>query len=242
MSEAKPKKYTNPPIQEAVFDLKIRGGELFDSALFKDMLQKIRGYTFHGFLRNVNIDIQTNKQNIEKFGYKYISQDKQTIVVFKKDGFSLIRLPVYDGWGKNYKEAERLWNIYFSIMKPQAIIRVAARFINKFNIPGALTNPEKYFNMYVHYEKNISPVWNQNSCRMLFSHNNGIRSHIIFDINQNPNSQSADVTFDIDVFSDNMALQIEDKEDLKNIFENIRKIKNDIFEKIITDKTREMIK
>ena len=242
MPETKPKKYANPPILEAVFDLHIQGGKPFDSALFKDIPQKVKGYTPHGFLQNVNINVQDNSHNIEKHGCRYISQDKKKITAFRNNGFSFSRLAVYDGWGKNYKEAENLWDIYFSIIEPQAIVRISTRFINKFNIPGALTNPEEYFNMYVHYDKSISPVWNQNSCRILFSHNNGARSHIVFDVNINQNSQSADVTLDIDVFSDNLALGTENKEALKNIFENIREIKNDIFEKIITDKVREMIK
>ena len=242
MSEIKPKKYANPLIHEAVFDLRIQGGKLFDNALFKDIPQKVAGYTPHGFVQNINIDVQTNNQAIKKVGCRYISQDQKTIAVFKENGFSLSRLAVYDGWEENYKKAENFWNIYFSIMKPQAITRTAARFINKFNIPDTLTNPEKYFNMYVHCKKSVSPAWNQKSYRMLFSHNNGIRSHIVFDVNINQNSQSSDVTFDIDVFSDSVALQVKDKEALKNIFKNIRKVKNDIFEKIITDKVREMIK
>ena len=242
MSEARSKKYANPPIQEAVFDLQIQGGELFDSVLFKNIPQKAVGYTPHGFLQNINIDAQTNSHKIEKIGCKYISQDQRTLAVFKENGFSLSRFAVYDGWEENYKKAENFWNIYFSIIKPQAIIRVAARFINKFNIPGALTSLEKYFNMYVHCKESISPAWNHNSCRMLFSHNNGIKSHIVFDVNINQNSRRANVTFDIDVYSDSLALQVKDKEALKNIFENIRKTKNDIFEKIITDKIREMIK
>ena len=241
MSKTTTKKYTKPPIQEAVFDLQVRGGKPFNSTLFKDIPQKALGYTPHGFLQNVNIDVQDNSHNIEKTGCRYISQDQKTIAIFKNNGFSFIRLAIYDSWENNYKKAEKFWNIYFSIINPQAITRVAARFINKFNIPGMLTNPEKYFNMYVHFEKSISPVWNQNSCRMLFSHNNGIRSHIMFDVNINQNSQSTDVTFDIDVFSENLALYAEDKEVLKRLFTNIRNIKNDIFEKIITNKIREMI-
>ena len=234
--------YTNPPIKEAVFDLQIRGGKPFNENLFRGISEKTKDYIPHGFLRNINIDTKTNKQTSELVGCRYISQDKKQIVVFKKDGFSFSRLEVYNGWDKNYKEALKLWKKYCEIMNPEVVTRIATRFINQFHISHVFTKPEEYFNSYVQYDNNISRAWNHMSYRLLIPHSNGIKSHIRFDSTVNPGNQGVDILFDIDVFSDNLGFSKENVSELEGIFCNLRKIKNDIFEKSITDKIRELIK
>lgn len=237
------KKYKNPPIEEAVFDLQILKGVSFDKNLFDTFLGKSENYTFHGNLQNINIDAKTMSQKIDTFGYRAISKDKKQIVQFKKSGFSFNRLRVYNGWEKNYKEALRLWNIYCEIMKPQAITRVATRFINRFQIPDIFTEVSTYFKTYIQYNKDISPAWNQMSYRLLLSHNNGIKSHIVLDnkVNTNPTDQTVDVVFDIDVFSDSLSTKI-DNSVLENTFNQLREVKNKIFEESITDEIRSLIK
>lgn len=235
----KVQKYTKPLIKEAVFDWQIRG-DSFNESLFDEFLKRSGNYTSHGNLQNINIDANTMAQNIDIVGYKGISPDKKQIILFKKYGFSFSRLEVYNGWEKNYKEALRLWNIYCEIMNPQAITRVATRFINRFQIPGIFTKASVYFNTHIQYDNNISPAWNQMSYRLLLSHDNGIKSHIVFDNNVNQSIQSVDVVLDIDVFSDSSLKA--NASVLENIFSQLRKIKNEIFEKSITDKIRELIK
>lgn len=235
-------KYSKPPIKEAIFDLQTRNEEIFDEQLVQKFLIQFTGYSLKEPLRNINIDAVNMTQTTEIFGYRCISEDRKRIVQFKKNGFSFSRLEVYDGWDKSYNEALKLWKKYCEIMNPVAITRVATRFINQFEIPRIFSKPEEYFSTYIHYDKSISPAWNQIFCRLLLSHNNGIKSHIMFDGNVNQNTQNVNVLFDIDVFSDNLGLLHSDDSTLNNIFSQLRQIKNEIFEKSITDKIREMIK
>ena len=109
-------------------------------------------------------------------------------------------------------------------MNPQAITRVATRFINRFQIPDIFTKASMYFNTHIQYNKDISPAWNQMSYRLLLSHDNGIKSHIIFDNSVNQGIQNVDVVFDIDVFSDTL-LQTNTLA-LENIFNQLRKLNN----------------
>ncbi|MDE0092078.1 MAG: TIGR04255 family protein [Oligoflexia bacterium] len=232
------KKYSKPPIQEAVFDLRTQNEVTFSEQLFKNFLDKASEYSLQEPLRNININADDMTKNIEIIGYRCISADQKQIVQFKKNGFSFSRLTIYDGWDKNYKEALKLWKHYYEVVKPTVITRVATRFINKFEIPYTF-KPEEYFKTYIQYDKSISLVWNQMSYRLLLPHSNGIKSHIIFDNNVNQSSQNVNVLFDIDVFSDNLGLT--DNSNLESIFNQVRIVKNDIFEKSITDKTRKMI-
>ena len=241
MSDNKSPAYKNPPIKEAVFDLQTRGN-FFNEGLFKKFLEQSGGYVFHGNLQNINIDAKIMSRQIDIIGYRGLSPDGKKVTQFRKYGFSFSRLAMYDGWEKNYKEALKLWKIYCEVMNPQAVTRVATRFINRFQIPDIFTEASVYFNTYIQYNKNISPVWNQMSYRLLLSHGNSIKSHVIFDSNINQNTQSVNVVFDIDVFSDNLGLLKTDVSALENTFNQLRKIKNEIFEKSITDKIRELIK
>ena len=127
-------------------------------------------------------------------------------------------------------------------MNPKMIVRIATRFINQFRISEIFGSPKKYFNIYTQYDENIAPVWNQMSNRLLLSHKNGIKSHIIFDNNVDQNGQCVNVIFDIDTFSDNLTLSSKDEGDLKQILKQIREIKNSIFENSITNKIKELIK
>ena len=234
------KKYNQPQIEEAVFDLRIRRGDSFNKNLFDSFLEKTENYTFKDKLQNIDINTKTMSQNIDTFAYRAISEDQKQIVQFQKFGFSFSRLKVYNGWQKNCKEALRLWDIYYKIMEPQAITRVATRFINRFQIP---TNTYKdistYLETYIKYdEQNISPAWNQMSYRLFLSHDNGIKSYIVFDNKVDPVTDKVDIIFDIDVFSDGQI----DSLNLKNKFDQLREIKNKIFEQSITDKIRDIIK
>ena len=238
-------KYKNPPIEEAVFDLQIRRGETaFDQRLNQQFLEKIQPqYSFQDKMQNVNINAQDMTQKTELIGYRYRSAEQKEILQFKKTGFSFSRLKPYDGWEKNYKEMLRLWKIYCEVMNPNTITRAAVRFISKFQIPNVFAQPKEYFNTCIQYDDSISPSWNQMAYRLLLSHGDGIKSHIVFDNNVIQSNQGVDVLFDIDVFFDDLALPFKDNNvKLDNIFQQLRKIKNNIFEKSITDKIRDLIK
>lgn len=180
------RKYSNPPIEEALFDIQTRGGA-FDKNLFEKFLKESPDYIEHGSLQNIDIDTKTMDQKVTTFGYRGISKDKKQIIQFKKYGFSFSRLKIYDGWEKNYKEALRLWNIYCKVMEPKAITRVATRFINRFHISDMVMDVSKYFKTHIQYSQSISPIWNQMSYRLLSIHSNGIKSHIVFDNKANQN-------------------------------------------------------
>ena len=242
MSENNPtQQYSKPPIKEAVFDLQTRYEKAFDQKLFDAFFKKIPEYSNYEPLKHININTDDMTKKDETIGYRCISKDKKQIVQFKKDGFSFSRLEIYDGWDKSYKETLKLWGKYCEAVEPEAITRVATRFINKFKIPHVFTKPEEYFKMYIQYNKDISRVWNQMSHRVLLSHTHGITSHIVFDSIVNKSNQFVDVLLDIDVFSDNLGLSPSKHSILENTFNQLRKIKNDIFEKSITDKVRQMI-
>ena len=242
MSETSYQQYTKTPIKEAVFDFQVRGGSPFSETAYQQFLGKSSGYISAGNLEDINVSANPLSTKKEIRGYRCATKDNKQFAQFKKHGFSFSRLEPYIGWDKSYKEAIRLWNLYCEIRKPQTITRLAVRFISQFHIPDIFTKAKDYFSSYVEYNESISSNWNQMSHKLLLSHGHGIKSHIIFDSQINQHTQSVNVLFDIDVFADGLALSNQDNSNLENIFKALRKTKNDIFEKSITNKTRGMIR
>ena len=235
-------KYANPPIKEAVFDFQIRGGDPFSHTAYQEFLDKNSRYVVAGKVQDINVSAETQPiAKTEVTGYRSSNEDKTQISQFKKTGFSFSRLQPYIGWDKSYEEAMRLWQIYCELRKPQTITRLAVRFINQFQIPDIFTKPSEYFNGYIQYDKSISPNWNQMSYKLLLSHNQGIKSHIISDALVNQHNLSVNVLLDIDVFSDGLVLPAKELSGVEKVFKELREIKNNIFEKNITDKIRKMI-
>ncbi len=235
-------KYTNAPIKEAVFDFQVRGGQPFSQNAYQQFLDKRTSYIVSGKLQDVNVSADPVSATKEITGYRCATEDNKQIALFKKHGFSFIRLEPYTGWDKSYEEALRLWQTYCDIRKPQTITRLAVRFINQFQIPDIFTKAKDYFSSYIQYDESMSPNWNQMFHKLLLSHNQGIKSHIIFDAVVNQQIQGVNVLLDVDVFADGLTLSNQDSSMLANVFKALRKIKNDIFERSITDKTREMMR
>ncbi|MHB1328165.1 MAG: TIGR04255 family protein [Gemmatimonadales bacterium] len=64
-------------------------------------------------------------------GYLAKSADKETLLQFRRDGFTLNRLRPYTSWNQVFPEALRHWRRYRGAIGPQAIcVRLAVRFIN----------------------------------------------------------------------------------------------------------------
>ncbi len=240
MIQKKPQ-YKNPHIKEAVFDIQIRGGSPLNITLYDKFLALNKNYKPNGKIQNITIDTKTNKHTIDTVGYKCKSSDQKQIAVLKKDGFSFSRLAIYNGWEKNYKQALNLWENYCDIMQPEMITRVATRFISQFLIPQVFKHPKEYFSTYLQYDKSISLSWDQTSFKTVLAHKDGIRSLFSFNSQVKPENQGVNVTLDIDVFANNLTLPYNKTFEIKKIFTNLRKIKNNIFEQSITDKIRDLM-
>jgi len=72
------------------------------------------------------------------------SEDEKTIAQFRPDGFTLNRLKPYTSWDLISVEALRLWAVYLDLAKPQAVTRLALRYINHLNLPGPVADLAEY--------------------------------------------------------------------------------------------------
>ena len=130
----------NPPISEALIDIRIAGSEPSQEALRSLGSSLQDRYPRSDERRAFEAKVSPAKGSVESkdrgfFGYFLYSRDDKTIVQLKKNGFTLNRLAPYSGGDRLVEEALGLWKQYAKVVEPKAITRLAIRYINKLNLP-----------------------------------------------------------------------------------------------------------
>ena len=171
-------------------------------------------------------------------GLRFTSEHNKEILQIRENGFSFSKLAPYENWEKFRDKAKHLWAIYQKATSPQHIIRIAVRFINRFDFPGTNIELSDYVNVF-------PQVPDSNSMK-------GFSMQAILDqtdldstliITQasipsiTPNTVS--ILLDFDLFNEKMRSP---EDDFWEFLEKLRVRKNHFFEISITDKTRELIK
>src|SRR5438552_19016624 len=107
------------PITEALFDFRVTLGQEFQTELFltirdrfRDtypMLDEIRAFEARfEFKGGEAVPGQANVSGLQ--GYLFKSADGKNVAQFRRDGFTLNRLPEYTSWEELCPEALRLWS------------------------------------------------------------------------------------------------------------------------------------
>lgn len=244
---AKQRHYPNAPITEAIIDLKV---ELPSGVTVAD-LEKVQAgqeeayptkQDWKLFMGQMQVGKQVSASaSSEHLGYLFKSADKKQIFQARLDGFTMSRLAPYERWETFRDETRKLWNAYRGVVKPDRVVRVAVRYVNRIDIPLPLRD----FGDYLRSVPEVSPDLPQaltgyfmrleiplediNSLCLL---NEAIIKPAAPDV--------VSVVLDIDVFR--TADLPSDDASLWEFVEELRHRKNSIFEACITDKARELFK
>jgi len=240
----------NAPIVEALIDIRIRKKEGFDVENFQTLFSQISGqYPDKKDRHRWEGKIEFKKGEIPSAGgldivdgYVFTSADKKQVFQARIDGFTFNRLNPYDNWEVFRSEAFRLWQLYSKLLSPE-IVRVALRFINKFDIP-LFPNPICDFNEYLTSAPNVPEGLPQ-----------GISSFLTRVVINEPKLDAAAIVtqafeqivdpkyipiiLDIDVFKQMDSIT---EEDAWQMLEKLRDFKNNIFFRSITEKAKELFK
>ncbi len=243
--------FPNAPITEAILDIKATLPDGVVLNTFDEFQENIKDRfadrkTRHSFEAEFRFspgqdDLTTIIPKGRAEGYIFHSKNENKIVQAKLDGFTFNKLPPYENWDKFHKEARELWELYDKIVKPISVDRIALRYINRIEIPL----PFDDFSEYILTNPQIAPGLPQALSHFLMRievHNNEIGAvAIITQTMQKPTkSQKLPLIFDIDVIkTDNYTGK---KSDMWDDFDLLRRFKNEIFFKSITEKTRELFK
>jgi len=171
-------------------------------------------------------------------GYSFTSVDGRQVVQARLDGFTFSRLKPYDKWEALRDEARELWQHYIGVALPETVTRVALRYINRIEIPL----PIKDFKEYILTTPEIAPDLPQGLesffMRMVIPDSKAQAVAIITETVEpiDESSKRIPLIFDIDVFR-MAAFSVQDNS-MWETFESLHVLKNEVFFKSITPKTK----
>jgi uncharacterized protein (TIGR04255 family) len=175
-----------------------------------------------------------------QIGYVVFSNDQKQILQVRLDGFSFSRLAPYDCWEKFRDEAKKLWNIYQSLVHPEAIVRLAVRYINRLDIPLPIGDLKEYLRTFPEVSLDL-PQGLSGYFMQLQIPQEDLGAMLVLNQAIVP-SQTPDcisVLLDLDLFREK-GIQ-SDEIGLWDILEQMHERKNKAFEACITERTRELI-
>lgn len=241
------KKYKNSPISEAVCEIAFNSS----SVPTEEMLLLVKQNLQSDFpvLKKVvqgtsEVIFSPENPKIENKDIEYLDQlftkDEKGLVQLNKNKISIHRLNSYDGWDNFFDSIKKVGSAYLANTKQDSVRRIGIRYINRIEIPGNSFKIEDYFNLYPKIVgSNIEHPIASFMIGTEFVYNEG-RDICRVILTTDPGVKSSNTIFILDI--DYSSTEVECNTD--KIFdwfsaghENI----SDLFESILTSKTKELI-
>lgn len=239
----------NAPITEALIDIRVKLPSTTDVKSIDFLFEKIKSQypvrqeqrvsEFSFEMKPDEDPIKASKLRIN--GYRYVSADQRQIVQARLDGFTMSRLHPYAEWKDLRDEAKKLWQFYKEITKPEAITRVALRYINNLNMPFPINDFDEYLTAPPMVPKELPQGISSFLTRVVVTEPtlgiNAIITQALELVPPMPEMSRLPVILDIDVFKQDPKGM--EETDAWNTIEQLRHFKNKIFDKSITSKLKE---
>lgn len=243
---AESRHYKRAPITEAVVDLRVASMTAPQLALLERVGQdEAAAYPARTEIHRASGQMElgqrvTTAASSEQIGFRFAASDQKLIWQARTDGFTVSRLAPYDRWETLRDESRRLWTAYRRTVAPDAITRLALRYINRFDIPGESIDLRTYFRT----SPEISPDLPQSVAGFFLQlqlPQEDLRGQALINetIIPPPRAHVVSVVLDIDLFRDQEVPQDEDS--IWDCFEQLHVRKNEVFEACITDEARRII-
>ncbi len=241
--------YKNPPIVEAILDIRATlppDISLSHLQVFQDIvkvdypLKKERRF-LEGGVQFKSGSVPEFKVSPEKIdGLLFHAADGKSIVQARLDGFTFNKLRPYSDWEKFSAEAKRLWAEYLKIAKPISVSRVALRYINRIELPVPFSDFKEYVRTIPEVASGIPQGLGSFFVRLVIPNEAIGATAIVTETIEpvQPGTNKLPLMFDIDVFKE--ASLSPTSPEVWEIMEKLRGYKNQIFDKSLTDKTKEL--
>lgn len=231
--------YTKPPIVEALIDIQVQPKNTSNDLInqlakqFKDEFPNKETI----LLKTAQIDVMNEQTNFinHNAGLKLRSKHKDYVLQLKSTGITFSILNTYKGWDDLYNRTKKIWKIFLDTMQPHRVTRVAVRYINRIDIPALKFDLEEYFNVCPKaFDADLSGFFLQ----VQIPQAEGGLAIIHQTATAPAQAGYSSILLDLDIF-DFLYCQPDDAK-LWDRLAILRTQKNNLFEKCITDKTREL--
>jgi uncharacterized protein (TIGR04255 family) len=244
---ARPRQHlARAPIVEALIDIRVLPYEGVAGAVFKTLANRLKDtYPKASPMRSLETRFELRETKFAApsqiqtdIGWIFQTQERDAIAQFRVDGFTFNKLEPYTTWEQVFSEAYRLWRFYVEAAKPLDVTRLAVRYINRLRLPAPVQLRE-YLEAPPVLPAPIPQTIREFLTRVVIVDSERDASAIITQaLEANLDATSTPVLLDIDAFRE--ATVVPDDPSMPRIFEQLRRLKNDIFYASITEKTVEM--
>jgi uncharacterized protein (TIGR04255 family) len=151
-----PRHLREAPILEAIIDLRVRARQGFQPKEFG----RLKGQLSDRFPRVIEqhsgtVTFQFTPTGVQPpvaedrgfQGFIFGSSDEKIRAQFRIDGFTLNRIKPYTSWDQLFPLALELWKLYCSVANPEAVTRLALRYINHIVLPADMGDFDEYLMM-----------------------------------------------------------------------------------------------
>ncbi len=241
--------YPNPPITEAILDLRVpptsgiavadlinmRAG---DEAAYPtaEPIVTVMGQMVMG-------PVPTTSAVQQQTGFVFRRQDGRYVYQARVDGFTISQLPRYSKWKDFRAEAARYWERYQEIARPLGVARAGLRYVNRIDVPTEQSQDRLDVDEYLLTAPKIAqnlPQLMQGFFMQIVLPFPGTehRATITETIIPPARPGIASLILDIDTFQEFSTPATLDQ--AWKCLEELHELKNEIFEACITDKAREL--
>lgn len=238
--------YPKAPITEAVIELRV-GHDVELSALEK-ITQRLKShYAKSEPMRQVGFLIDNTGGSVslheDATGFRLSSDDQADIALLSPRFMTTARLAPYPGWEALRDRAKVNWTEWRALTPTHPIVRIGVRFINRIDIPtlDEKVNLDDYFTLQPRaeaFQTTLASFLVQ--VRFPTYQPNWIAGITTTPLQPNPVPGSMSIILDIDI-SREVDIPMH-PEKLWPVIDEARNIKNDLFERALTDKTKALFR
>lgn len=246
--------YPKAPIIEAILDIQVKPS----APTSQDVFTQLGGTLAAEYPQSANLNINQLRvgitvapvaatapsiaHSVTTSGLRLLRPNERVLIVQPR-GMTFSHMPPYTSWEIFETEARRLWERYVAFVKPESVIRVALRYVNRIDVPGQRFELSDYFKLYPEIPKAIPQDMNAMFMQIQMPQSDvapDMMAAINFATAGRINEHTSSMILDIDLFA--VRTLTTSSEEVFKVFDQIRTRKNELFEAFITEKTRELFR
>lgn len=233
----------NAPILEALVDFRVTLPKKFDVERFKGLTSAVGDRypiveAMHRFEASVTFQVgkppDARTDALHSGGYVFRSSDRLTAAQFRLDGFTYNRLHPYTSWDELQPEVLRLWKLYQQTARPESCSRIAARYINKIDIPVPSGDLSQYLTAPPGTPQDVSDELTAFMTRVIIEERDvGLSASITQASQVQLNPRNAAVILDIEAYKQSDAASLDQQ--VEPTLVKLHDLKNRLFFGSLTD-------
>lgn len=240
---------SRPPLVEALVDMRVPMLEPFTDeqrqALFSAAEE--RGFFAPEIQFRVTGSVQfsqtmpvaTKASDPETLGYRFTSVDGCSVVQLRRDGFTLNRLRAYRSWERLLEEARGLWAWFVDWARPDAIERLAVRYVNHIPLPAGSVDLGEFLTRPPQIPENLPrTIARFLSSVHLVDVERDVSIHLVQATRDVFDADRTVVVLDLDVFKTVMLSPVD--EEIWRIFGILHELKDATFFGSLTERSMEL--